>query len=57
MHLTFEQSESDNKGAYTINKIGNDLDLTQAFPSVRSKQKENKPQSKLWKQGTVSKKQ
>ena len=57
MHLTFEQSETDNKGAYTINKIGNDLDLTQAFPSMQGKQKGNNPQPKLRKQGVVSKKQ
>ena len=57
MHLTFEQSELDNKGPYTINKNGNDLDLTQAFPSMHSKQRGNNPQSKLSKQGTVSKKQ
>ena len=47
INLTFEQSETDSKGAYTINKINNDLDLTQAFPSVHGKQKGNNPQPQL----------
>ena len=57
MHLTFEQFETDNKGVYTINKINNDLDLTQAFPSMHGKQKGSNPQPQLRRQGAVSKKQ
>ena len=43
MHLSFEQSENENKGQFTINKISTDLDLTQAFPSMHMKQKGNNP--------------
>ena len=56
MHLTFEQSEFDNKGPHTINKISNDLDLTQAFPSMHRRQKGNSPPSRQ-KQGFISRKQ
>jgi hypothetical protein len=56
MHLSFEQSENENKGQFTINKISTDLDLTQAFPSMHVRQKGNNPQQKQ-KQGSASKKQ
>ena len=55
MHLTFEQSEFDNKGPHTINKISNGLDLTQAFPSMHRRQKGNNPPSRQ--QGFIPRKQ
>jgi hypothetical protein len=46
MHLSFEQSENENKAHTYINKISTDLDLTQAFPSMHTKQKGNNPSKK-----------
>jgi hypothetical protein len=46
MNLSFEHTEVESKGEFTINKISNDLDLTQAFPAAHGRQKDNNQKQK-----------